>query len=199
MKRFVLVMSGGILALGVAACSSAPTRFYTLIAPTSAPTRAVTAPAYQFELLPVSIPAQVDQPQLVIRQSDDRVDLLEGEQWIGPLGDQIRTALSDDLTQRLGAEDVDGLPHPKGQKVYRIKLDVRRFESVPGAYALISAAWSVRGTHNKQTLSCTNTVSQPVGAGYSALVQGHQQALAQLAAKVATSLQSLAAGNPACP
>lgn len=199
MKRFVLGLSACILALSLAACRSAPTRFYTLIASSAEPAPARSAAPYQIELLPVGIPAQVDQPQLVVRQSNDRVDLLEGEQWIGPLGDQIRAALSDDLTQRLGAADVYGLPNAKNKTTYRIKLNVRRFESAPGAYALISAAWSVRGKDSKQALSCTATVRQPVGAGYSALVQGHQQALKQLAANVATSVQRLAGGNPTCP
>jgi hypothetical protein len=40
----------------------------------------------------------------------------------------------------------------------------------------------------------------PVGAGYAALVQGHQRAVAMLAAKVATVARALGGGQAAsCP
>lgn len=191
-----------MLAVGLlAACSSVPTRFYTLVAPATASAPAPSSAPYQFALLPVRIPEQVDQPQLVIRQSETQVAVLEGEQWSGPLGDQIHTALSADLVRRLGTRDIYGLPQGKDQAVYRIKLDVRRFESMPGAYALIAAAWSVRGKGGSQALSCTTTVRQPVtGVDYAALVQGYQRALATLATAVAGSVRSVANGsNSACP
>ena len=59
-------------------------------------------PGVAFELLPVSVPAQDDQPQLVIRQGGQGVALLQSERWIAPLGDEIRGALSADLTPRAG-------------------------------------------------------------------------------------------------
>lgn len=199
MKR-ISASIGTVLALMLlAGCSSAPTRFYTLVSPSTA-TPATGSAGYRFELLPVTIPAQVDQPQLVVRQSDDQVALLEGEQWIGPLAEQIQTAVSDDLQGRLGVADVYGLPHAGSGHVFRIKLDVRRFESMPGRYALVSAAWSVRGEDAKRALECTTTAKQPVADGYAALVQGHQQALASLSGDIATVVRQLAAGgSAACP
>ena len=196
-RRLSVLLTLGLLV----ACSSAPTRFYTLVAPVAATASAHAALPYQFELLSVGIPEQVDQPQLVIRQSDARVAVLEGEQWSGPLGDQIHTALSADLAQRLGTDDVHGLPHSKGQTVYRIKLDVRRFEAMPGAYALIAGAWSVRGKDSNHALSCIASINQPVtDAGYGAVVEGYQRALGVLADKVAISVQRLAQGGHAvCP
>jgi uncharacterized lipoprotein YmbA len=189
-----------VAVLLAAGCSSAPTRFYTLMPQASASGPTPASVPYRFALFPVTIPAQVDQPQLVIRQSDDRVALLEGERWISPLGDQIRAVVSDQLQQRLGTADVYGLAHTSGKPVYRIQLHIRRFESVLGSYALISAAWSVHGKGGKHALDCAETVKQPVGSGYSALVRGHQQALRILARHMAVAVQDLASGNDAaCP
>jgi len=195
------------LAMGLAACASAPAHYYTLIAPAQAqagllapiPTGAGTPARFQFELLPVAIPAQVDQPQLVLRQGGQGVALLGGERWIAPLAEEVRGALSADLALALHTQDASGLPNG-GKPRLRIKVDVRRFDSVPGDYALIDAAWSVRQLQGDATLACTSQVREPVGPGYDALVEGHQHALARLAGQIAQVAPALAAGQPAtCP
>lgn len=194
-------------ALTLAACGgSAPVRYYTLVPPADAyvPTAtqsAIAAPpaSFQFELLPVGVPAQVDQPQLVVRQGGQGVAMLDGQRWIAPLGDEIRSALSADLARQLKTQDVSGLP-ASGKPVLRIKVDLRRFDSVPGSYALIDAAWSLRSLKGNTSLSCTSRVQESVGEGYEALVQGHQRAIDQLAAQIATAAGPLAAGQSAiCP
>lgn len=193
-----------LAALALAGCASAPMHYYTLIAPAAAAAPAAVSPGLAFELLPVSVPAQVDQPQLVIRQGGQGVALLNGERWIAPLGDEIRGALSADLAQALGRPDVSGLAHGS-ERVARIKVDVRRFDSQPGGYALLEAAWSVRllggsEADTGQVLSCTSRFMQPVsGSGYDALVRGHQQALGKLAEQVAAAVRGLAGGSAHCP
>ena len=72
----------------LAACSSTPTQYLTLVPPAarSAPDSAnALGPA----LLSVTIPSQVDQPQLAIRRADGSMTLLETERWIAPLSDEI--------------------------------------------------------------------------------------------------------------
>jgi uncharacterized lipoprotein YmbA len=194
-----------IAALGLAACASAPLHYYTLVPPAgdggASPT-AESAAALPFELLPVSVPAQVDQPQLVVREGSQGVALLEGERWIAPLGDELRGALSADLARELHSQDISGLPGNDKPRL-RIKLDVRRFDSQPGSYALIEGNWSVRVLHGIQettAVACTSRISESVGPGYDALVQGHQQAIGQLAAQIATASRVLAGGQAAtCP
>lgn len=204
-KHLVGVAAGVLLA----ACASAPLRYYTLVAPADesagglvAPAAvASVAPSLPFELLPVGVPAQVDQPQLVVREGGQGVALLGSERWIAPLGDEVRSALSADLARALHSADVSGLPG-NDQPLLRIKLDLRRFDSAPGSYALIEAAWSVRLLHGAQpsTLACTSRVSEAVGPGYPALVQGHQRAIARLATQIAGVARALGAGQaPTCP
>lgn len=187
--------------LALASCASAPTRFYTLLPQASpAPARAAGA-GYAVSVLPVTIPAQDDRPQLVMRQSDDRVVLLEGEQWIAPLADQVRDALSAELSRKLAALDVYGLPRAGHEPVYRIMTDVRRFESVSGRYARIDAVWSVRASDDDaHALRCSSSLTEPVGDGVGAMVRGHQQALAALSDRIAGVVRAMAAGEGArCP
>jgi hypothetical protein len=198
-----LVLGG---ALALAACGgSAPVHYYTLVSPAdevaTATRAAIVPPAtpFQFELLPVGVPAQADQPQLVVRQGGQGVAVLNGERWIAPLADEVRGALSADLARQLHTQDITGLA-ASGRPVLRIKVDLRRFDSVPGSYAWIDAAWSVRALQSGVVLACTSQVRESVGEGYAALVQGHQRALSELAAQIATGAQAVGAGQPgACP
>ena len=192
------LLAAALAALVLAACASQPAHYYTLIAPAQAGQPAPAA-SFQFELLPVGIPAQVDQPQLVIRQGGQGAVPLGGERWIAPLADEVRGALSADLAQALHAQDATGLPSG-GKPRLRIKVDLRRFDSAPGEYALIDAAWSVRQLQGDAMLACTSQVREPVGPGYDALVEGHQRALAALAGQIAQAAGPVATGQaPACP
>ncbi|TAM62541.1 MAG: membrane integrity-associated transporter subunit PqiC [Rhodanobacter sp.] len=195
------------LALALAACASAPLHYYTLVAPAAlvagAPdtSTATSGSSLPFELLPVGVPAQVDQPQLVVRSGGQGVVLLDGERWIAPLNDEVRSALSADLARQLHNQDVSGLPD-SGKPLLRVKLDLRRFDSQPGSYALIEGAWSVRVLHDARAgaLACTSRIVETVGPGYDALVQGHQRAIGQLAAQIAVVARALGSGQPAaCP
>jgi len=157
--------------------------------------------AYAIAVLPVTIPAQVDRPQMVVREGGGSVALLEGEQWIAPLGDEIRSAISQGLTQRLGVEDVYGLARDPDTPMYRINVDIRRFESVPGQYTFLAAAWSVHADAGKgATTACTSRVREAVGPGYAALAQGHQRGLQALAGDIAGVVGAMAKGAAAqCP
>lgn len=191
-----------LAAVVLAACSSAPMHYYTLVpAPDSAPSDSGVPPAsFQFELLPVGIPAQDDVPQLVVRQGGQAVDLLNGERWIAPLADEVRSALSVDLSRRLHAQDITGGLPIDGKPVLRIKVDMNRFDSSPGNYALLEATWTIRPLKGEAVLTCSSRINESVGQGYQGLVAGHQQALGELAAQIASVAPSLAAGTvPACP
>jgi uncharacterized lipoprotein YmbA len=127
--------------------------------------------------------------------------LLEGEQWIAPLGDEIRTALASDLASMLHTDDVYGLAGGHGKPVYRIRLDVSRFESVPGRYTLLGSTWSVHAMgDNGEVVQCASTIREPVEAGYAALADGHQRGLHALAGKMASVIRAMARGGDVrCP
>lgn len=203
MIRIAHLLPGACAVLLLAACASAPLHYHTLVPPAADGADSATpAPdSLRFELLPVGVPAQVDQPQLVVREGSQGVALLDGERWIAPLGDEVRSALSADLAHELPGQDVSGLPGG-GKPLLRIKLDLRRFDSQLGRYALIEGGWSVRmlNTAHDGALACTSRVRESVGPGYDALVQGHQRAIGRLAAQIAMVARSLAGGQAAsCP
>ena len=204
MIRTATRLLGAAVAMALAGCASAPMHYYTLMPPAAeSPSEAADqGPAgLPFELLPVGVPAQVDVPQLVLREGGQSVAMLEGRRWIAPLGSEVRGTLSADLARQLHSQDVSGLPANQ-RPLLRIKLDVRRFDSQLGGYALIEASWSVHLLHAAHggALACSSRVRETVGPGYDALVQGHQRALEQLAAQIAGVARALGRGQAAaCP
>jgi len=175
--------------LALSACSSTPTHYYTLIAPMGANTPAASSTApLQFEMLPVLMPVQVDQPPLVVRQGNGSLAILDAERWGSPLGDEFHDALTAHLERRFGSRDMAGLPKNTDQPVLSVRTDVRRFESVANSYALIDVVWtlSLRSTGTKrQNLTCSSIIREQAGIGMENLVLAHQRALSRLADNIA--------------
>jgi uncharacterized protein len=185
------------LAAALAGCSSPASRFYTL-SPTDDTARTTAAPnagnpRWLIELAPVDVPPQVAKSQLVVQTDANQVRVLEQERWASLPGDEIRRALSGDLTQQLGTIDVYGSPHPEGVPVYRVSVNVQRFESWPGSHALVDAVWSVRALDTQTVLTCRSVINEPVGDGYDALVIGHRRAVESLSQAIASGVRALAA------
>ena len=185
------------LAGSLAGCSSPASRFYTL-SPTDDTTRTAAAPSagnpqWLIALAPVDVPPQVAKAQLVVQTDATQVRVLEQERWASLPGDEIRRALSGDLTQQLGTIDVYGSPHPAGAPVYRVSVNVQRFESWPGSHALVDAVWSVRALDTQTVMTCRSVLSEPVGDGYDALVAGHRRAIEALSQSIASGVRALAA------
>ncbi|PCE25635.1 hypothetical protein BWP39_13995 [Paraburkholderia acidicola] len=189
---------GGIAAcaglIALAACSSPPSRFYTLGSDaTTAPARSAAHAQFLIEVPPVDVPAQVAKTSFVVQTGANQVDVLEQTRWASLPGDEIRRALSVDLTQRLGTIDVAGTAYPDGVPVYRVSVNVQRFESWPGSHALIDAVWSVRAVRTQAVMTCRSIISEPVTGGYDALVEGHRRAVQDISAQIATAVGALAA------
>ncbi|MGF6769187.1 putative lipoprotein YmbA [Paraburkholderia sp. GAS199] len=183
--------------LAMAACSSPTSRFYTLGSDSAAPVAARTAaaPAYLIEVAPVDVPPQVAKNQLVVQTGPSQVQVLEQERWASLPGDEIRRSLSTSLTQQLGTIDVYGTAYADNAAVYRVSMNVQRFESWPGSHALIDAVWSVRAVKSTAVMTCRSVVSEPVGDGFDALVNGHRAALQQISAQIAGAVQGMAANG----
>ena len=140
-----VAVAAGVLAL--AACAAqAPTHFHSLmpleVAPRAA--SAPSAPPLAVAVEPVRVPAQVDQPQWVVRLPDGSLAVLEQERWASALPDEFRAALLEQLIVGHGAIDARTQPAPAAPP-WRIALDVRRFDSVPGSEARIEGSWTIQG------------------------------------------------------
>ena len=179
-------------ALGTGCGSPPTTHYYTLMPPPTASDRAPAAAGLDWDVLPVAIPAQIDQPQWVVRKPDGSLAVLEQERWIAPLGDEIHSAVVERLTQSFGpprapTSVADG---PR----WRIRIDVQRFDLMPSRDARLAADWSLRG--GAAAISCHLNVPNPVtGLAYVDLARAQQQAILQLADAVGAALRAASKGQ----
>jgi uncharacterized lipoprotein YmbA len=158
-------------------------------------------PEFAISVQAVQVPEQVDKPQIVVSDPNSaQVIPLNNSLWASPLSDEIRNALSDGISRRLGVLDVAVTGAPEQLPVWRITMNVQRFDSVYGERALIDATWRLSPVRQpgKKTALCRAEARVEVGEGMSALVAGHQAAMEQLSVLIAKQLRgdaSAVSGN----
>lgn len=187
-------------AMALSACTAVVARYYTLMPTASEAGLAVPPVNFQFEMLAVRMPVQVDQPQLVVRQDNGSLSILENQRWGAPLADEFHDALASQLERRFGTRDLAGMPKTTGTPILSVQTDVRRFDSLPGRYALVDVVWSLalrNDDQQRRTLTCSNVLRETAGTPIESLVLAHQHLIAQLATHMASTAKRFAAGEGA--
>jgi uncharacterized lipoprotein YmbA len=178
-----------------AGCASSPAHYYTLSA-TASPGASQSKIA--IAVGPVSLPAAVDQPQIVVNTGTNQVTFDEFNRWASPLQDNVARVVADNLAAILGTARVTLFPLTLNAEVdYRVQIEVRNFESIPGKLASLDAVWTVRRTKNGNSETGRTSVREPVQANsYDALASAHSRALARLSQDIADTVRTLDRGSP---
>jgi uncharacterized lipoprotein YmbA len=166
------------------ACRSDPIHFHTLTP--AQPGGGAHNGIGEIQIEGVSVPPQVDRPQIVIRQGNSGLSILETDWWGASLADELRSALVDQLT------------NASPQSKISVRVDVQRFDSVPGQYGLIDVKWRLRplGQGDNALLTCRSTLQTPSGTSIDDLVTAQQNNVKRLAALIVQA----ASGTPhGCP
>ena len=192
-RRSITVLTTLCLALLLlSGCSSPRVTFYTLNARATAEATAPSPPIDPVAIGPVTLPDRLDRPQLVIRTSANRVEILETHRWAESLKSEIPRIIAADLDLLLKPTRVSVYPQNAGQDAsYRILVDIQRFEMTAGEGVALDALWSVRRSDGGAATSGRSVVSEPVGAaGYDALVAAQSRALASVSRDLAHALRA---------
>lgn len=148
-----------VAALLLGACRSDPVHYHTLSPAQPMGQRYANV---DIRLEQVSVPPQVDRTQMVIRQGNSGLAILETEWWGASLVDELRSSLEEQLSNP-GA--------PKGL----LRVDVQRFDSIPGQYARLDVQWRLRSPDNaSHPLTCRSNLQTPAGNTIDDLVTAHQ-------------------------
>ena len=187
-----------LVGLGACSTSAPPTRLHTLMPaePTPREPSAAGRGLVFVTLAPIRLPAQVDQPQWLVRLPDETLASLEQERWASPLADELRQALLEQLSARFGVVEGRHVA-PQAAAPVGIALEFRRFDSIPGREARIEGVWTVAGASPGR---CDFLIRESAAAGMAELAAAHRRALARLAAAIGASLVAVPpASAPACP
>ena len=191
MKRFPGIALICALAALSAGCASTPHSYFYTLSP--AAKQAASAANYSISVGPVTVPAAVDRPQIVVRVGPNQVDIDEFNRWASPLQSDIARVVAENLGSMLGTQDVALFPHTTATGAsYRVMIGVMRFESAPGDAATLDAVWTVRRAKEDQSRTGRTTVSVPTqGSGYAPLVAAHSLALEKLSTDVAQAIRTM--------
>src|SRR4029450_3136109 len=104
--------------------SSPPPKFYTL-----SRTPAPGAPPGTLSVVvgPVTIPAVVDQPQIVVSVTPNQVAMEEFNRWASPLADNISRVVAENLVDLLGTSRVSQFQQSLNVDAdFRVAIEVQR-------------------------------------------------------------------------
>lgn len=196
MYRFVAIAAVCALTAFAVGCGTTPSsRFYTLSAAT---TPAATSSNLSVAVGPVSVPAVVDRPQIVVSTSANQVALDEFNRWAAPLQNTISRVVAENLVALLGTPRVTLVPQTLSADAdYRAAIEVQSFESVPGEAATLDAVWTVRRAKDGKTETGRTTAREAVQEkSYDALAAAHSRAVARLSQDIATAVRALDRSAP---
>ncbi|WP_199155733.1 membrane integrity-associated transporter subunit PqiC [Chromobacterium sp. ASV23] len=139
MKDWIIVT----LLLGVVSgCASPPTHFYSLDVPSVSSTLVRQGPRVMLE--PVTLPAALDRPQLVLDNGNGQLSLQEFEHWSAPLDRLLTQNLAFGISQRSGVASVYAYPQAgMSMGELRYVLDIRRLSLQPGRQVRLEAVWQL--------------------------------------------------------
>lgn len=159
------------------ACRSDPVHYHTLSPLLASPTQTLqTSGNLTMERL--TVPPQVDRSQLVVRQGSNGLAILETDWWGASLADELQSSLAQHLNRvQFNAKA-------------SLRVQVQRFDLVPGRYALLDIKWRLRSAQpggEVQELNCQSVVQSPAGDTVQDMVRAQQGNLQKIAGIIGAS------------
>jgi len=142
---------------------------------------------------PVSIPAAVDRPQIVVATAANQLRLDDFNRWASPLQENLSSVIADNLRRSAGQLARDAFPEDLERGCdFRVAIEVTRFESIPGQWATLEAAWTVRRMADASCRRNRTSVREPVSDNsFEALAAAHSRVAARLSQDIAEAVRAL--------
>jgi uncharacterized protein len=193
MRRVTLIVTAYAVAALASGCASTPSHFYTLSRAAMPAAPAATSSTVSVIVGPVSIPAIVDQPQIVVSTGPNQVSLDEFNRWASPLQNNISRVVAENLVAILGTPRVSLFQQSlNADAAYRVAIEVQSFESAPGEAATLNAVWIVRRTKDGRAETGRTTVRETAqDKSFDALAAAHSRALAHMSQDIADVIRAL--------
>jgi len=191
MNKIAILILCTLATLLTGCASTKPSQFYTLSP--SAITSGATSASTSISVGPVSVPAVVDRPQIVVRTGTNQVLIAEFDRWASPLKGDIARVVAENLVSMLGTPQVTVFPQSTSAEAsYRAGINILRFESEPGRAATLDALWTVSSRKGGQSRSGRTTINEPTqGGGYAELAAAHSRALGRLSSGIAATIREM--------
>ena len=180
----------------LAGCSTTPAvRYYTLNPSAEMQPdipQAVSGDTLAIGVGPVEFPKFLDRPQIVTRQSQNRIEVSEFNRWAGSFSEDFLRVLAKNISILLPADRVAAYPWTdRFSPTYRIQLTVEQFDGRFGGNVLLNVTWSVWNQKDtNQAIFKHTRIKEPVSAGdYESLVAAQSQAIGTLSRAIVKEIE----------
>jgi uncharacterized protein len=190
-----------VAVLGTAACiggrASPATQHYVLSPVIDAPSGGTASPAAPLVVGvgPVTLPAYLDRPQMVLRPAPDRIEITEFEQWGEPLRNGVTRVVAVNLARLLPESRVVAFPWRSTEKIrYQVILEVVQMDGPAGGNVALEVRWRALDPSGGQAAVRVLRLSEPAGPGADATAAAMSRALGVLSHDIARELKATEGG-----
>lgn len=202
--RFLIAFTSLMLLL--VGCTSPKSTYYTL---NPTPISQLTSGAKELRVMvgPVTLPAQVDRPQLVLQDGDNEVQVYEYRRWAGSLKGDASNVIASNLAKERQISNVWNFSQSTQTNFdYQVLIDVQSLDSRSGDRVVLDVLWTIKPASKSQSGSKTQArnpdlevkskaimgrslVREPVtDSGFDALVAAQSRAFAKVGREIAQSI-----------
>jgi uncharacterized lipoprotein YmbA len=143
---------------------------------------------------PIRMAMYLDRSDVVIRNSQNEVEIADFSSWAGPLPENFSRVLAENLSLWLNTKKVAIFP---GTKLafydYSIGVNVTRFDGRPGDKAHLRARWVIMDKKRKNMLFQEHTVlSQPIeNDSIEAMIASQSRTVVDFSREIAEAIKKL--------
>jgi len=183
------------LAAFALACAGSPDpRFYAL-QPLESPEKVASLPGLGVAIGPVNLPRYLDEPRIVTRKDESRVEYRDYDRWAGgSLESEVLRTLGENLGLLLGTDRVVVYPLRGPFPIrYTVRLDVERFDGRRGDGVDLRARWVISSSERPDAVAVEiSDFAEPIDGGKTrALVEAHGALLGRLSHAIAERIARL--------
>ncbi len=149
---------------------------------------------------PIRMAMYLDRSDVVIRNSQNEIEIADFASWAGPLPENFSRVLAENLSLWLNTKKVAIFP---GTKLafydYSIGVNVTRFDGRPGGKAHLRARWVILDKKRKNMLFQEHTVlSQPIeNDSIEAMIASQSRIVVDFSREIAEAIKDLVARKTA--
>jgi len=180
----------------LAGCATSPaTRFYVLtpVATASDAERVAISDAVTIGIRRVTLPEELDRPQIVVRTGANAVHIAEFDRWAAPLRESFTRVLAEDLAILIPTDRISLFPWARETAVdYDVTVEVIRFEGTLSGDCSLVADWTILKRAAKEApMRGKSNHSERAGESYGDMVGAQSRLIGALGRDIAAALKAM--------
>lgn len=187
MYRILLSLLPCLLVLG---CGTSAPSYYTLSAKGVIPKG--NGIGIGVGVGPVILAEYLNRQNLVVKTSENHIEVSENHHWAGDLNHSISRVISRNLGRELQTGNVYTYPWTRDSDMnYQVSIDIREFVAGHDGHAHLDATWRVFALPGRRMVVSKNFLeSEPIATGtFEAMVAAQSELLARLSDDIATEIR----------